>query len=117
MCHDSFRDCFFPVFWSGKSDNALRTERVETNQKTLNILYKYAPKVRKIIQGAYGYVTFANIGVNLILFSTEGGKDGGALNAAITVEPGVRIYKLTKNSLALQATIQGTKYWRDQDLN
>jgi len=42
---------------------------------------------------------------------------GGALNAAITVEPGVRLYKLTQNGLALQATVQGTKYWKDGDLN
>lgn len=26
-------------------------------------------------------------------------------------------FKLTKNGLALQATIQGTKYWKDGDLN
>jgi len=44
-------------------------------------------------------------------------KKGGALNAVITVEPGVRLYKLTQNGLALQATIQGTKYWKDGDLN
>ena len=42
---------------------------------------------------------------------------GGAVNAAVTVAPGIRIYKLTKNGLALQATIQGTKYWKDEDLN
>ena len=42
---------------------------------------------------------------------------GGALNAAVTVAPGIRMYKLTKNGLALQATIQGTKYWKDNDLN
>lgn len=42
---------------------------------------------------------------------------GGALEGAITVQPGIRLYKLTKNGLALQATIQGTKYWKDSDLN
>lgn len=42
---------------------------------------------------------------------------GGALEGAITVQPGMRLYKLTKNGLALQATIQGTKYWKDDDLN
>ncbi|MDD2789737.1 MAG: hypothetical protein PHU40_03610 [Sulfurimonas sp.] len=45
------------------------------------------------------------------------GSDGGALNAAVTVAPGMRIYKLTQNGLAIQATIQGTKYWADGDLN
>lgn len=42
---------------------------------------------------------------------------GGALEGAITVQPGLKLYKLTKNGLALQATIQGTKYWKDGDLN
>ena len=42
---------------------------------------------------------------------------GGSFDGAVTVQPGIRLYKLTKNGLALQATIQGTKYWKDSDLN
>ena len=42
---------------------------------------------------------------------------GEAVNLAVTVAPGVRLYKLTQSGLALQATIHGTKYWRDGDLN
>jgi len=42
---------------------------------------------------------------------------GGSFEGAVTVQPGMRLYKLTKNGLALQATIQGTKYWKDDDLN
>lgn len=38
-------------------------------------------------------------------------------NQAITVAPGVTLYKLTENGLALQATIQGSKYWKDGELN
>ncbi|MEY4503887.1 MAG: hypothetical protein RL154_179 [Pseudomonadota bacterium] len=38
-------------------------------------------------------------------------------NQSLTVAPGVTLYKLTDNGLALQATIQGSKYWRDGDLN
>jgi hypothetical protein len=37
--------------------------------------------------------------------------------AAETVIPGVEIYQITKNGLALQATLQGTKYWKDKKLN
>ncbi|MDX1809623.1 MAG: hypothetical protein R3331_08800 [Sulfurospirillaceae bacterium] len=171
----------FSGFWSGKSSDQLRQERIQTNNATLKYLYKYAPKSRSMIAHAYGYATFTNVGVNLILLSAEGGKglahnnrtgkniymnmasggvgfglgvkdfrivfifenkkvfdnfvnhgweanaqadaaaklgkDGGAVNAAITIEPGLKIYKLTKNGLALQATIQGTKYWKDKDLN
>lgn len=47
----------------------------------------------------------------------KSGEKGGALEGAITVQPGMKLYKLTKNGLALQATIQGTKYWKDSDLN
>lgn len=42
---------------------------------------------------------------------------GGSIEGAITVQSGIKLYKLTKNGLALQATIQGTKYWKDDDLN
>ena len=171
----------FSGFWSGKSTMELREDRLTTSKETLGLVYKYAPDSKQMIANAYGYATFSNLGVNLILLSAEGGKgvahnnqsgqniymnmasggvgfglgvkdfriififenkkvfdnfvtngweanaqadaaikagnEGGALNAAITVEPGVRIYKLTQNGLALQATIQGTKYWKDGDLN
>ncbi len=42
---------------------------------------------------------------------------GAAGAASGTVLPGVEIFQLTKNGLALQATLQGTKYWKDKDLN
>ena len=175
-------------FWSAKSDADIKKEnlasikeRQDINKETLQMLYKYAPESRAMIARSYGYATFTNVGVNLILFSAEGGKglahnnktskntymnmasggvgfglgikdfriiflfknkkvfdnfiksgweanaqadaaakvgkDGGALNAAITVAPGIRLYKLTQNGLVIQATIQGTKYWKDGDLN
>lgn len=49
--------------------------------------------------------------------AAKAGKEGGALAGAITVAPGVDLYQLTETGLALQATIQGTKYFRDDDLN
>ncbi|MDF1875706.1 hypothetical protein JHD48_08160 [Sulfurimonas sp. SAG-AH-194-I05] len=171
----------FSGFFSGESNSELAKQRVSESKKTLKLLYKYAPKAKKMIASSYGYATFTNVGVNLILFSAEGGKglaynnhtkkriymnmgsggvgfglgvkdfraififknkkvfnafvnngweanaqadaamkagkDGDAVTAAITVSPGVRLYKLTQNGLALQATIQGTKYWKDGDLN
>lgn len=42
---------------------------------------------------------------------------GGTVEGAVTVQQGMRLYKMTKNGVALQATVQGTKYWRDDDLN
>jgi lipid-binding SYLF domain-containing protein len=42
---------------------------------------------------------------------------GGAYSGAATVAPGVWVYEITKNGLALQLTLQGTKYSKDDDLN
>jgi lipid-binding SYLF domain-containing protein len=43
--------------------------------------------------------------------------EGAATSGAIDVAPGVRVYQLTKNGLALSATVNGTKYWVDKDVN
>jgi len=45
------------------------------------------------------------------------GDQGDAAALAIDVSPGVKLYQLTESGVALQATIQGTKYWKDADLN
>jgi lipid-binding SYLF domain-containing protein len=42
---------------------------------------------------------------------------GGAWAGAVDVAPGVHLYQITENGLALQATIQGTKFWKDSELN
>ncbi len=47
----------------------------------------------------------------------KSGKDGGAIEGALSVAPGTELYQLTENGLALEATIQGTKYFKDDDLN
>jgi len=171
----------FSGFWSGKSLDEKRSERLKVSNDTLQLLYKHAPEAKEMIAASYGYAAFSNVGVNLILLSAEGGmgvahvnstgkntymnmasggvgfglgiKDfravflfenkevydrfvnkgweanaqadaaaklydkGEAYGAAITVAPGIRLYKLTQNGLALQATIQGTKYWKDNELN
>ena len=49
--------------------------------------------------------------------AAKAGGKGGAAAGAITVAPGVKLYQLTENGLALQATIQGTKYFKHDTLN
>ena len=49
--------------------------------------------------------------------SAESGDKGMGTEAAATVVPGTTIYQLTEAGLALQATLQGTKFWADEDLN
>jgi lipid-binding SYLF domain-containing protein len=45
------------------------------------------------------------------------GEKGGAYSGAMEIAPGVWVYQITKNGLALQLTLQGTKYYKDNDLN
>jgi len=49
--------------------------------------------------------------------SAESGDKGMGMEAAVTVVPGTTIYQMTEAGLALQATLQGTKFWADEDLN
>jgi lipid-binding SYLF domain-containing protein len=44
-------------------------------------------------------------------------KAGGAYSGATMVAPGVWVYQITKKGLALQLTLQGTKYYKNDDLN
>lgn len=41
---------------------------------------------------------------------------GGAVGGEVLVD-NISIYQLTESGLALQATIKGTKYWKDDELN
>jgi lipid-binding SYLF domain-containing protein len=41
---------------------------------------------------------------------------GAALGGEVTVD-NITIYQLTESGLALQATVKGTKYWKDPTLN
>ncbi len=49
--------------------------------------------------------------------AAKSGKKGAEHSSAVTAVNGVSIYQMTENGLALQATLQGTKYWLDDDLN
>jgi lipid-binding SYLF domain-containing protein len=49
--------------------------------------------------------------------AAKAGKSGAAYSGAVQVAPGVWVYQITKNGLALQLTLQGTKYYKDDDLN
>jgi len=49
--------------------------------------------------------------------AAKAGEKGGAYSGAVEVAPGVLVYQITKNGVALQLTLQGTKYYKDDDLN
>lgn len=49
--------------------------------------------------------------------AAKSGQKGGAYEGAVSVAPGVWVYQITEKGLALQATLQGTKYYKNDDLN
>jgi lipid-binding SYLF domain-containing protein len=48
--------------------------------------------------------------------AAKAGDKGGAVGKEILLD-GITIYQLTQSGLALQATVKGTRYWQDDDLN
>ncbi len=49
--------------------------------------------------------------------AAKSGDKGDEASLSATVVNGVSLYQLTEAGLALQATLQGTKYWRSKKLN
>jgi lipid-binding SYLF domain-containing protein len=49
--------------------------------------------------------------------SAKAGDTGTSFQGAMTVSPGVWVYQLSGDSLALELTAKGTKYYKDGDLN
>lgn len=62
---------------------------------------------------------FIDIGLSVGVQADAAAKadDKGAAIAQEAVLDGIKVYQLTENGLALQATIKGTKFWRDNELN
>ena len=49
--------------------------------------------------------------------AAKAGGKGGAWAGAVDIAPGIKLYQITKHGLALQATVQGNKYWKDDELS
>lgn len=48
---------------------------------------------------------------------SENKEQAGSMEATIGLNEAVTVYQMTDKGLALQITLQGTKYWQDDDLN
>ena len=49
--------------------------------------------------------------------AADTGTAGGSAGGQVDIGSGVVVYQMTKKGLALQATLQGTKYWQNDNLN
>jgi lipid-binding SYLF domain-containing protein len=49
--------------------------------------------------------------------AAKSGEKGGAASGEAYIESDIIIYELTESGVALQATVGGTKFWKDKNLN
>jgi len=49
--------------------------------------------------------------------AAKAGETGGEVSGEGDIRSGVEVFSMTESGLALQATIAGTKYWKDNKLN
>ncbi|MEP7704831.1 hypothetical protein [Paraglaciecola sp. 25GB23A] len=118
------RACFSLLGFAGHSGDTVGQQRkavTEMRSQVLDELFVLKPSVeQQIISSA----VFDNTNVNLLLASfgaqadaaVKAGDKDGAVTSEVTVD-NMTIYQITKNGLALQATIRGSKYWPDEQLN
>ena len=66
--------------------------------------------LEKFTKGGWNFGTDADAALK----NEEG---GAATSGSIRVAPGLRVYQLTKNGLALNVMVNGTKYWVDKKVN
>ena len=73
-----------------------------------------------VFQNKSALDAFINSGWEASAQSTAAAIDGNkgvSLQGAISVSPGVWVYQITDQGLALDATLKGTKYYKNDDLN
>jgi lipid-binding SYLF domain-containing protein len=49
--------------------------------------------------------------------AAKAGETGGELSGEGDIRSGIEVFSMTESGLALQATVAGTKYWKDDNLN
>lgn len=49
--------------------------------------------------------------------SARAGEEGGTAVGAQQIAKGISVYQFTKNGIALQATVSGMKFWKNEELN
>jgi hypothetical protein len=112
----------------------------KVSDQALAELYKVQPSAKAHIQKAAGYAVFSNFGVKILvagggsgrgividnktkketfmrMAEVQAGQGASVLAGAVAVTPGVWLYQLTDDGLALELTAKGTKYYRDDALN
>ena len=74
------------------------------------IIFNNAEKFDKFVEKGWDFGGHADA-------AAKSGEKGGAVGGEVSISEGVTIYTLTEAGAALQATVTGVKYWKDEELN
>jgi len=74
------------------------------------IIFHDAPTLDRFITSGWEFGADADIAAKV-------GDEGASEEAAGNIHKGMEVYQITKNGVALSATVSGTKYWLDEELN
>jgi lipid-binding SYLF domain-containing protein len=73
-----------------------------------------------VFHNAQALECFMDVGISVGGGQADAAAKAGDLGAAVggeAIVDNITVYQLTQNGLALQATVKGTRYWQDADLN
>jgi lipid-binding SYLF domain-containing protein len=117
------------IFVAGSGSGA----GVATNKKTKNQIYMKMIEIQAglgigvkkfrlvwVFDNESAFNNFVNSGMELggqASATAKKGAKGEAYTGAMQVSPGVWLYQLAGDGLALELTAKGTKYYKDTDLN
>lgn len=74
------------------------------------MIYKDKATLDKFIESGWDVGAHADA-------AAKAGESGGELSGEGDIREGIEVFSMTESGLALQATIAGTKYWKDNKLN
>ncbi|HET9700559.1 MAG TPA: YSC84-related protein [Burkholderiales bacterium] len=116
---------FFAGGGSGSGIAVNNREKKETFMKMIEIQAGLGIGVKKfrlvwVFENAADLDAFINSGYEIggqATAAAKSGSKGESFAGAISVKPGVWLYQLTDDGLAVELTAKGTKYYKDSELN
>lgn len=116
---------FFAGGGSGSGIAVNNRAKTETFMKMVEIQAGLGIGVKKfrlvwVFENATDLDAFINSGYELggqATAAAKSGQKGESFAGAMSVKPGVWLYQLTDDGLAVELTAKGTKYYKDSDLN
>ena len=110
---------------SGKGLAVNNKTKAETFMKMVEVQAGLGIGVKKfrlvwVFQNKTDFDAFVNSGWELGAQANATAKaadQGGGMAGAMSIKPGVYLYQITDDGLAVELTAKGTKYYKDDDLN